>query len=133
MAFEKVWRESLIFKLNQNYIFGNLLNLSHEFLRNRKERVLLKVSYWSDVRAGVPKGSILDPLLFLTYIKDLSVLSLNAKLFADDTSLIPLRDLEKINSWAFQWKMSFNPDHKKQAQEVIFSRTSRAISHFPRH
>ena len=87
MAFEKVWRESLIFKLNQNYIFGNLINLSHEFLRNRKERVLLKVSYWSDVRAGVPKGSILDPLLFLTYIKDLSVLSLNAKLFADDTSL----------------------------------------------
>ena len=59
------------------------------FLRNRKERVLLngKVSYWSDVGAGAPQGSILDPLLFLIYIKDLSVLSLNAKLFADDTSL----------------------------------------------
>ena len=59
------------------------------FLRNRKERILLngKVSYWSDVGAGAPQGSILDPLLFLIYIKDLSVLSLNAKLFADDTSL----------------------------------------------
>ena len=30
-------------------------------------------------------------------------------------------DLNKINHWAFQWKMSFNPDPSKQAQEVIFS------------
>ena len=31
-------------------------------------------------------------------------------------------DLKEINKWAFQWKMSFNPDPTKQAQEVIFSR-----------
>ena len=88
-AFDKVWHEGLIFKLKQNGISGNLLNLLCDFLRNRKQRVLLngQVSDWSDVRAGVPQGSILDPLLFLIYIKDLSVLSLNAKLFADDTSL----------------------------------------------
>ena len=30
-------------------------------------------------------------------------------------------DLEKISNWAFQWKMSFNPDINKQAQEVLFS------------
>ena len=29
-------------------------------------------------------------------------------------------DLKKINKWAFQCKMSFNPDPCKQAQEVIF-------------
>ena len=40
-------------------------------------------------------------------------------------------DWAKINRWAFQWKMSFNPDPKKQAQEVIFSRKSKAISHLP--
>ena len=28
-------------------------------------------------------------------------------------------DLVKINNWAYQWKMSFNPDPNKQAQEVI--------------
>ena len=28
--------------------------------------------------------------------------------------------LLKINNWAYQWKMSFNPDAFKQAQEVIF-------------
>ena len=29
-------------------------------------------------------------------------------------------NLNKINHWAFQQKMSFNSDHSKQAQEVIF-------------
>ena len=31
-------------------------------------------------------------------------------------------DLNRINNWAFQWKMSFNPDPNKHAQEVLFSR-----------
>ena len=32
------------------------------------------------------------------------------------------KDLSKINDWAIQWKMSFNPYPTKQAQELIFSR-----------
>ena len=35
--------------------------------------------------------------------------------------------LERINQWPYQWKMQFNPDPKKQANEVIFSRKS--VSH----
>ena len=31
-------------------------------------------------------------------------------------------DLNRINNWPFQWKMSLNHDPNKQAQEVIFSR-----------
>ena len=31
-------------------------------------------------------------------------------------------DLNRIDNWACRWKMSFNPDLNKQAQEVIFSR-----------
>ena len=38
-------------------------------------------------------------------------------------------DLSKITSWAFQWKMSFNPDPSKQAQEVIFSRKIQKTCH----
>ena len=33
--------------------------------------------------------------------------------------------------WAFQWKMSFNPDISKQAHEVIFSYKSSIASHPP--
>ena len=68
-------------------------------------------------------------------------MSSNVKLFADDTSLLSVvhdvnasarelyDDLKKINKWAFQWKMSFNPNPSKQAQEVIFSRKIKKLSH----
>ena len=31
--------------------------------------------------------------------------------------------------WADQWKMSFNPDVSKQAQEVIFSERTQKLFH----
>ena len=40
-AFDKVWHDDIIFKLKKNGISGNLLNLSPNLLRNRKQRVLL--------------------------------------------------------------------------------------------
>ena len=93
---------------------------------------------------GVPQGSILGPLFILICINDLSDgLISNPKLFADDTFLFSVvqninstandlnGDLIKISDWAFQWKMMFNPDPKKQAQKVIFSRKINKIDHPP--
>ena len=37
------------------------------------------------------------------------------------------KDLKLISDWAFQWKMSFNPDPSKQAQEIIFSRKKNEV------
>ena len=123
-AFDKVWHEGLLLKLNQN----GILNGQH--------------SSWDNVNAGVPQSSILGPLLFLIYINDLSNnLSSNCKLFADDTSLFSVannihtsattlsQDLKAITNWAFQWKMIFNPALSKQAQEVIFSRKIKKLLH----
>ena len=92
-AFDKVWHKGLLYKLAQNGINGPLLKLLNDFLRGRKQRVVLngQHSSWSDILAGVPQGSILGPLLFLIYINDLSDdLKCNPKLFADDTSLFSI-------------------------------------------
>ena len=143
-AFDKVRHKGLLFKLSQNGISANLSNLLSSFLTDRKQRVLLngQTSEWRNVTAGVPQGSILGPLLFLIHINDLSGdLFSKAKLFADDTSLFSVthdittsenelnNDLKKISDWAFQWKMSFKTDPSKQAQEVIFSRKLKNVSH----
>ena len=108
------------------------------------QRVILnsQTSEWLPVKAGVPQGSILGPLFFLTYINDVSVdIASTKKQFVDDTSLFSIvhdpnnsanelnKDLQKISEWVYQWKMSFNSDQNKQAQEVIFSRKITKSSH----
>ena len=145
-AFDKVWHDGLIFKLKQNGIDGNLLNLFKSYLVNRKQRVALNgmESNWGEVKAGVPQGSVLGPLLFLIYINDLEVgIKSSIKFFADDTSLYSIvhdpivsaeelnHDLDLINKWAHQWKMSFNPDPSKQAVEILFTQKQKRPVHPP--
>ena len=84
----------------------------------------------------------MGPLLFLIDTNDLpDNLQSTVKLFADDTSLFSTvydpnisanqldSDLKKVSHWAYKWKMTFNPDLPKQAQEVTFSRKTIKISH----
>ena len=119
-------------------------NLLENYLSGRLQRVILngQTSSWRPILAGVPQGSILGPLLFLIYINDLpNKLKSNAKLFADDTSLFTIvkdenesanvlnNDLSLISEWAFNWKMLFNPDPTKPAQEVFFPRKKKTQNH----
>ena len=36
-----------------------------------------------------------------------------------------------ISKWAYQWKMSFNPDPDKPAEEILFSRKTNQVDHPP--
>ena len=143
-AFDKVWHEGMLYKLKSMGISGELYYLLENYLSNRFQRVLLngQASSWRPVLAGVPQGSILGPLFFLIYINNLpNELKSNAKLFADDTSLFTIvkdknkranmlnNNLRQISKWDYNWKMLFNPDPSKLAQEVVFSRKKKLQSH----
>ena len=114
-AFDRVWHTGLLAKLRAASVTGEVLAWFSNYLSNRKQRVILPgaVSEWTDIKAGVPQGSILGPLLFLIYINDIvHDIGFNFRLFAGDTSLFiivdnPLTaarnlnaDLEKISRWA---------------------------------
>ena len=81
-------------------ISGDLFNLLENYLSDRLQRFALngQTSLWRPVLAGVPQGSILGSLLFLVNINDLpNELKSNAKLFADDTSLLTIvKDNRKV-------------------------------------
>ena len=60
------------------------------YLTNRSQKVAIKeaLSEFNDLKAGVPQGSVLGPLLFLVFINDIAEDMLGlSRLFADDTSI----------------------------------------------
>ena len=142
-AFDRVWHKGLIHKLKNIGIRSSLILWLTDYLHNRKQRVVLEgqFSEWKDVKAGVPQGSILGPLLFLVFINDITeLINTNTRLFADDTSLYvvrenPLndarrlnRDLLNISTWAKQWLVHFHPD---KTVTMTISRKSTTPLHSP--
>ena len=114
-AFDRLWHEGLLLKLEAAGISGNLLIWFRSYLTDRKQRVVIPgaESELTYIRAGVPQGSILGPLLFLLFINAfVDEIGCHIRLFADDTSLyITVEnpdiaaellniDLDKIMKWA---------------------------------
>ena len=112
-AFDRVWHEGLLLKLEAAGISGNLLLWFRSYLTDRKQRVVHPGAEpeWTYIRAGVPQGSILGPLLFLLFINDIvDEIGCHIRLFADDTSLYitvenpdmaaELLNIDKIMKWA---------------------------------
>ena len=63
-------------------------------------------------------GSLQKMFHFFSVVDDINVSTTNLN-----------SDLSKINAWANQWKMTFNPDPNNQAQDLIFSRKIKKASH----
>ena len=68
---------------------------------------------------GVPQGSVLGPILFLSYINDLLDRTRSkVRLFANDTAILSVsnlqdaqilqQDLDRLHEWVLKWDMEFN-------------------------
>ena len=122
-AFDRVWHRGLIHKLRDIGCSDAVIEWFSSYSSNRRQRVVLngQTSDWTFVKAGVPQGSILGPLLFLIYINDIvNELRASVRLFTDDTNLYIVvenpntaavtlnNDLNFITNWATDWLVDFN-------------------------
>ena len=141
-AFDSVPHQRLLKKAYAYGIQGNLLKWIESFLTGRKQRVIINggSSPWTDAVSGIPKDSVLGPILFLIFIDDLpdSVAGL-VKIFADDTKLFSAikskedckklqADLESLSQWSDRWLSQFNVSkcgvmHYGQQKEEQFTYT----------
>ena len=89
-AFDKVPHLRLLKQCESFGINGPLLQWIKNFLDNRTQKVSVNKTYSkaSRVLSGVPQGSLLGPVLFVTFVADVPNLVKNfMDLFADDTKL----------------------------------------------
>ena len=89
-AFDRVPHSVLVHSLQNHGVTGDLLSLMSDYLRGRRQRVVVNGFYseFSDVRSGVPQGSVLGPLFFIVAVNKLST-SVDSQMFeyADDVVL----------------------------------------------
>ena len=139
-AFDRVWLSGLLYKIT---VVGEFLNWFKDYLTDSKQHAFLPnaTSDWTFIRAGVPQGSMLGPLLFLFYVNDfVNDIGSNTRLFADDTSVFIIVNnpvlaaeclssyLNKLLRWAATWLITFNPS---KIEVLLFSRKLDKPKHPP--
>ena len=122
-AFDSVWQDGMLYKLKELGFGSKFLKLIHSFLKDRKVKIRVN-NYTSDAKScqiGLPQGSILSPLLFITYIADMmkGIDGLPLQ-YADDCSIICWKPNQtelnetltstcrKITNWLSKWRLKVN-------------------------
>ena len=126
-AFDKVDHQKLMVKVKSFGIDGNLLEWIRDWLRGRRQRVVVDgcFSEWVEVKSSVVQGSVLGTLLFIIFINDIDEdARVWCRKFADDTkgamvveqeedARVMQEEIDKMAAWAGMWRMQFNVDKCK--------------------
>lgn len=90
-AFDTVWHDGLIFKLDNMNFPSYLTKIVLSYLKNRtfQVRVNASLSEARNVKAGVPQGGILSPVLYTLFVADIPTpRDCFIGQYADDTALL---------------------------------------------
>ena len=132
-AFDTVWHEGLVAKLYQFNVNPFLVQLIENYLSNRTFFVSIEESSSTPraLRAGLPQGSVISPILYNIYTADFPrVDAVSLYSYADDTALVTsCRDekmahrriqsaLDSAYAYFSKWKLVPHPD---KSQHIIFS------------
>lgn len=131
-AFDSVWHDGLIFKLNKMGFPKYICAMMKEFTSRRSFRVHInsEKSQAKNIPAGLPQGSILSPLLYCIYVSDLKFLNhTHSAGYADDTAIYVSanrttticknlqKSLIKTEKFFDKWKIKINA---LKTQAIIF-------------
>lgn len=133
-AFDKVHHGTLLVKLENFGIHGNLLRWIESYLANRSQMVKINnaTSKTIAVTSGVPQGSHLGPLLFSIFISNIDQCFKNSEflLYADDLKFFKIiespahqlllqSDVDRLTDFCLHNQLFLNI---KKCSYIIFSR-----------
>ena len=124
-AFDKVWKDGLLVKLQRFGVNGRMYKWTNSYLKNRRARVMVdgKLGKKILLKQGVPQGGVLPPTLFILFMNDIvseMPNGVNIALYADDLVLWCSEEytttakyriqkaLDKVETWAREWCVTIN-------------------------
>ena len=139
-AFDLVEHGLVILKLRGHGVTDNLVMWMESFLSERQQRIKLNDirTEWVTMHGGMPQGTKLGPLCFVTHIDDLKTDAQCVK-FMDDTTIYsevtPGNDsiptaLQQVLKWSELNKMEVNPSKTKEMY-ISFKRKAILPSKLP--
>lgn len=139
-AFDKVWHEGLILKLKR-LLPKQYSKLLESYITERYFRIKQADAYseLKEIKAGVPQGSVLGPVLFLLYTSDIPNPEQNVTAtFADDTAILAVGNdheqarrklqssVNQVYEWTKKWRIKLN-----ETKSVHVNFTNQRKQHLP--
>ena len=132
-AFDSINHGILLNKMKKRFGISSIeLKWFESYLFNREQQCSIneQLSSKKTITCGVPQGSILGPLLFLSYINDLPecLRSTTPCMYADDTQIFSSSydanglvvklnsDLARVRNWLIENKLQIHPSKSKLVQ-----------------